>query len=77
MSEVLTRKRDIYIVLSGGRPLHAVCTERQARRFIESYGKPTEDCRLFLGDLSYTKICLIPPRKMKKSQMKVIKEVLS
>lgn len=60
------KKRDIYVVLSGGTPLHAVYTERQAKRFVESYGKPTENCLVFLGDLSWRKIKLIPPRKLKE-----------
>ena len=70
------RKRDIYVVLSGGTPLHAVCTERQARRFVEAYGHPTEDCRLFLGLLHYVKVQLIPPKKRSERQLSAVKKAL-
>jgi hypothetical protein len=70
------KKRDIYIVMSGATPLHAVCTERQARRFVEQYGHPKDDCRLFLGFLSYHKTKLIPPRRLKPKQIDVLKEAL-
>jgi len=71
------KKQKIYVVCSGQQPLHAVYTERQAKHFIEQYGHPTDDCRLFLGFLTYHKITLIPPRKMKAKQLEGIKKVLS
>jgi hypothetical protein len=71
------RKRDIFVVMSGATPLHAVCTEKQARRFCEMYGHPAEDCRLFLGMLSYHKVKLIPPRKLKPKQLEAVKKELN
>jgi hypothetical protein len=71
------RKRDIYVVCSGPTPLHAVVTERQARRFVESYGHPTEDCRVFLGQLHYVKIKLIPPRHVSKAALEGVRSALS
>jgi hypothetical protein len=70
-------KRDIFIILSGGTPLHAVYTERQARKFVESYGPATEDCRLFLGVLHYQKVKLLPPRRVSEKQAKVVKQIIA
>jgi len=69
------KKRDIYVVLSGSTPLHAVYTQRQASRFVAQYS--TDDCRLFLGDIRWVKIKLIPPRKFTESEKSRIKEILS
>ena len=69
-------KRDIFVILSGGTPLHAVYTQRQADRFVAQYGNVLEDCRLFLGELKWKKIKLIPPRKFTSSEISRVKEIL-
>jgi len=70
------KKKDIFVVMSGSQPLHAVCTERQAKRFVESYGHPTEDCRLFLGMLHYKRVKLIPPRTLSDKQKNGLRKSL-
>jgi hypothetical protein len=70
------KKRDIYVITSGMTPLHAVYTERQAKRFVEAYGHPTDDCRLFLGLLVYHKVKLIPPRKFRAREVSRSKEII-
>ena len=69
-----TRKRSIYVIMSGPAPLHAVCTERQAKRFIASY--TLDDCRLFCGNLNYHKIMLIPPRNFTEKEKSAVRSIL-
>ena len=68
-------KRDIFVVMSGGTPLHAVYTQRQADRFVAQY-ESSDDCRLFLGNLHWMKLKLIPPRKFTEKEVSTVRKAL-
>jgi hypothetical protein len=75
------QKEDIYVVMSGSRPLHATKTKRQAERFINDFNTHAKACAeiqgfdfepvIFVGPIK-----LFHPRQMNGEQMRGVREVI-